>query len=92
MSGQQGGLVFERGIYKANDPKKRTPDNVYYIPVTRELWLKDITSGTDWLSSKHIPEMKNMLEGLGALGGRTDQVGDDPDPQNPNQHKKVAVS
>ncbi len=43
--------------------------------MTRLDWLVGIAEGKDKLSSFHMPHWKPELEGLGALGGKTDVVG-----------------
>ena len=80
LSGGGGTKVYERGIRKSYD--KNSPDysvdlttQVPDLGITRERWLLGITLGMDRLSSSGMPALKNELEGLGALGTRTDRVG-----------------
>ncbi|MFQ3647610.1 MAG: hypothetical protein SNJ54_04200 [Anaerolineae bacterium] len=71
MGGTYDTLVFERAIKnKAGDPSQ----GVFNFPVTRKDWLWMIVQGTDQLSSKAMPQWKDELEGLGALGGKTDSL------------------
>lgn len=71
MTGTDNTLVFERAIKnQAGDPSK----GVFNFPVTRKDWLWMIVQGTDQLSSKAMPQWKDELEGLGALGGKTDSL------------------
>lgn len=71
MAGTYDTLVFERAIKnKAGDPSQ----GVFNFPVTRKDWLWMIVQGTDQLSSKAMPHWKDELEGLGALGGKTDAL------------------
>jgi hypothetical protein len=76
-AGLGGGVhVFERKVRNnANDVAK----GVFTFPVTRQDWLVGIVSGSDMLSSKHMPQWKSELEGLGALGSKTDRVNNNAD-------------
>lgn len=64
--------VFER---KIKNVAGQAAAGVFDFPVTREDWLVGIVRGHDLLSSKHMPHWKSELEGLGALGAKTDPVG-----------------
>ncbi len=71
MAGTYNTPVFERAVKnKAGDPTQ----GVFNFPVTRKDWLWMIVKGTDQLSSKAMPQWKDELEGLGALGGKTDSL------------------
>jgi hypothetical protein len=86
MSGEGDKKVFERGIRKSDN--KTSPD--YNVDVTndgtlgmnikRKKWLVEISKGYDPISSHYMPHLKDILMGLGALGTRTDRVGNDPKP------------
>ncbi len=72
-----GAHVFERKVRKdPNDVAK----GVFTFPVSRQDWLIGIVNGSDMLSSKHMPQWKSELEGLGALGSKTDRVNNNVDP------------
>jgi hypothetical protein len=80
LSGTGGTKVYERGIRKSYD--KKSPDynvdltgTVPDLAITRQNWLLGITLGEDRISSSGMPRLKAELEGLGALGARTDRVG-----------------
>ena len=79
MTGEGDKKVFERGIRKSYD--NNSPDYDTDLTMvnrklgfTRDQWLLGITKGQDRIASRGI------LFGLGALGKRTDRVGDDPAP------------
>ena len=88
QAGTGATAVFERGVRKSTNPKSKDYNKRFDIPVTRQAWLTDITTGVDQLSSHHVPAMKSEFEGLGALGLRTDRVGADPAPADPKQKDK----
>ncbi len=72
MAGTEDTHVFERGVKnKAGDANQ----GMFTFPVSRKDWLIGITEGKDRLSSHHMPQWKSELEGLGALGDKTDTVG-----------------
>lgn len=86
MSGTGNTKVFERGV-RTSDIKTSpgykvdlTNDPTSGLDVTRQNWLIKLTLGNDLLSSARMPQHKPRLMGLGALGHRTDRVGDDPVP------------
>ncbi|MGL4649454.1 MAG: DUF4157 domain-containing protein [Caldilineaceae bacterium] len=87
MPGTGAAKVWERGVRKSYDRRNPdytvdlTDDTSLQLGVTRAQWLLRITLGEDLISSKAVPAMKAYFEGLGALGARTDRVGDDPAPQ-----------
>jgi hypothetical protein len=72
--------VLERGVRKSQDTKSKNYNKLLdnaATRLTRREWLIGITKGQDLLSSYHVPKLKDELEGLGALGPKTDYVGDD---------------
>jgi len=80
----EGTLLFDRGVRKSNEPNsssynkdharaRRTP-----LGMTRGNWLEGLTDGRDSISSAQQRGARDTLEGLGALGDRTDRVGNDP--------------
>lgn len=77
-------MLFDRGVRKSNEPAsssynkdharaRRTP-----LGMTRGNWLEGLTDGRDSISSAQQRGARGTLEGLGALGDRTDRVGNDP--------------
>ena len=80
----EGTMLFDRGVRKSNEPSSwsynadharawRTP-----LGMSRGSWLGGITDGRDSISSAQRRGAKDTLEGLGALGDRTDRVANDP--------------
>ena len=53
--------------------------------ITRRNWLLGVTLGEDRISSSGMPQLKGELEGLGALGSRTDRVGSEVIPGQKKQ-------
>ena len=88
MAGTENTKVFERGIRKSQNKKSKNYTKLVDMPITRGQWLKTITTGVDKLSIHHMPKLKSELEGLGALGPRTDRVGYDPAPTDPQAKDK----
>lgn len=86
LTGTGATKVFERGVRTSdnrNDPGYTvdlTTDTTSGLDVTRQDWLIGITLGIDKLSSAQMAQHKPRLMGLGALGDRTDRVGNDPKP------------
>jgi hypothetical protein len=79
-----GTLLFDRGVRVSNQPTSWSYNSdharAWHSPVgmTRSSWLEGVTQGRDSISSAQRPGKKDTLEGLGALGNRTDRVGNDP--------------
>ena len=72
--------VFEGGIHRgpAIGPGVYTnPDLGQLNALTRDLWLRGITQGTDRMTRRHFPTAahRDELESLGSLGRRTEPVG-----------------
>lgn len=96
MPGTGAVKVFERGIRKSYD--KMSPDftvdittDVAGLAVTREDWLMGVTQGQDKISSTGMPALKRYFEGLGALGAKTDRVGDEPQPPDGEDRKGTGI-
>jgi hypothetical protein len=86
LTGTDNTKVYERGIRKSYI--KTSPDyntdltgEKDGLAITRRNWLLGITLGLDKLSSHTLPSLKSDLEGMGALGGRTDRVGTEVQPK-----------
>jgi hypothetical protein len=80
LTGSDNTKVYERGIRKSYN--RTSPDynvdvsaQIPELGINRRNWLIGVTLGQDRLSSDGLPQLKNELEGLGALGSRTDRVG-----------------
>jgi len=87
MSGTGDTKVFERGVRKSDNPKSpdytvdATNDAATGLNIKRQVWLRNIAQGWDPLSSYYMPQLKEKyLMGLGALGSKTDRVGNEPLP------------
>jgi hypothetical protein len=91
MTGTEDTLVYERGIRKSYRRESKNYNKLVSMPIKRGEWLKTITTGVDKLSSHHVPKLKSQFEGLGALGPRTDRVGDDPAPAQGSKDKGSGI-
>jgi hypothetical protein len=97
LSGTGAVKVFERGIRKSDDANNPdynvdlTADTTLGLDITRAKWLRSLTQGFDPISSYHMPALKDYLMGLGALGQRTDRVGNDPKPQKGAKDKGAGI-
>jgi hypothetical protein len=86
LTGQGDALLFDRGVRKNTEPASadynvdRARAATSPIDMSREDWLMGIPTGADSISAAQHPTQKNTLEGLGALGDRTDRVSEDPAP------------
>ncbi len=96
MPGTGDTRVFERGIRKSDiktsgDYNTDVVNEVAELAISRRKWLLGITMGTDKISSSGMPHLQNILMGLGALGTRTDRVGNDPKPKKGARNKGEGV-
>ncbi|MFC6343241.1 DUF4157 domain-containing protein, partial [Nocardioides hankookensis] len=86
--------VFQRGVQKSNDPNDPgygVKDDDPGLAISRRDWLLGISMGVDHLSAKTNRGLAAKLEGLGALGGKFDAVGDEAGKKPKNQTKTGAV-
>lgn len=86
MQGSEGTRLFDRGVRRSNETNSLVHNvdhaRAPFSPVgmRRGAWLQGMTTGQDSISSAQHPGKKATLEGLGALGDRTDRVANDPPP------------
>lgn len=86
--------VFQRGVQKSNDPNDPgygVKDDDAGLAISRRDWLLGISMGVDHLSAKTNRALSAKLEGLGALGGAFDAVGDEAGKKPKNQTRTGAV-
>ncbi len=96
LPGTDATRVFDRGIRKSDvktsvDYNTNVVNEVAEIAISRRQWLLGITMGGDPISSAGMPHLQHILMGLGALGSRTDRVGNDPKPLKGAKNKGEGV-
>ena len=76
MSGDADKPVFERRVLKDyHVGAKKEANDEPGLKITKRDWLEMIALGSDQLSAKTNSDLKGILEGMGRLGNKLDQVG-----------------